>query len=304
MSLFLLELILFWANLLFSLPIKETNRVTFAVKHNYRFKFNVIKIFHELVKKIEMAYSSFPQGEIVSQLRRSIPEYSRGVWSIAMPFNRGGSELSKNFQLTFLSIRQQMQKEMGVDLGHVIASMDIAQSFDIINDTYISWAGDLGSEVLHIFRNGTHQQIGQRGSRASMPDILGDIDGDNIAHHMQSKHALDSLFDYYQGTGAHTRGVNINNRYRTFAKDLGLLDNNGKLQYKAANIIEEQIRGFIYQYTVLNNIKNPSNVIGIFTGNAQFISDTNIPNLTKTAAEQFIEIIISGIKDELLIANC
>jgi hypothetical protein len=41
---------------------------------------------------------------------------------------------------------------MGVDLGHVIASMDIAQSFDIINDTYISWAGDLGSEVLHIFR--------------------------------------------------------------------------------------------------------------------------------------------------------
>jgi hypothetical protein len=263
----------------------------------------VIKIFHDLVKNIEKAYSSFPQGEIVSQLRRSIPEYSRGVWSIAMPFNRGGSELSKKFQQTFLSIRQQMQKEMGVDLGHVVASMDIAQSFDIINDTYISWAGDLGSEVLHIFRNGTHQRIGQRGSRASMPDILGDIDGDNIAHHMQSKHELDSLFDYYQGTGTHTRGVNINNRYRTFAKDLSLLDNNGKLQSKAANIIEEQIRGFIYQYTALNNIKNPSNVIRIFTGYAQFISDTNIPNLTKTAAEQFIEIIRSGIKDELLIAN-
>jgi hypothetical protein len=71
--------------------------VTLAVKHNYRFKFNVIKIFHELVKKIEKTYSSFPQGEIISQLRRSIPEYNRGVWSIAMPFNRGGSELSKKF---------------------------------------------------------------------------------------------------------------------------------------------------------------------------------------------------------------
>jgi len=250
----------------------------------------------ELVKKIKEKHPDWTEEEIVSQLRRSIPEYTQGIWSMAMPFNKGPSIMEKEFQQEFLDIRKQMQTEMGVDLGHVVASMDIARSFDIIDDTYISWAGDLGSDVLQNFRNGTPMQIGTNNSRASMPDLLGDIDGDNIAHHMPKGYELESLFDYYEGSGIHTGGVSINNRYKTFATDLGLLDQNGNFQPTAVNRLEDKVTGFIYDSNSVNNLRHPLETFGsIFSGNAQFIPTSNVPNLTRSAAEQFLKIIQTGL---------
>ncbi|NJO16364.1 MAG: hypothetical protein HC877_11645 [Thioploca sp.] len=254
-----------------------------------------IENLRELTQAIETAHPDWCQSDIVSQLRRSIPEYSRGIWSAAMPFNRGPSLLEENFQHKFREIVQQMIKQEGIDLGHVVASIDIAQSFDIIDDTHASWAGDLGSAVLTSFRERDHLQIGPVGSRASMPDLLGDIDGDNIAHHMLEGQELEALFNYYQGIGE----VNMSNRYTTFAQDLGLLDQVGRFQSNAINIIESHTKSFIYSSNFIDNVRHFRKLVdGVLSGEVQPIFNTDIPNLIQNAAEQFREIIETGLHGE------
>jgi hypothetical protein len=266
-----------------------------VLKYDEKNNINNIDKFSELVKGIQAAHSDWTQEDIVSQLRRSIPEYTDIQWAIAMPFNSFPSDLEDKFKTDFNNIIENMKKEDGIDLGHVLVSIDMELSFHvpyIIDNIDVSWAGDLGSAVSKdVNAKTTLTPIGTKKSLANMPDILGDIDGDNIAKHMQSEHALDAIIDYYRGTSIDKDGVNIKNRYRTFANDLNLLDNNGNIKYNAANtIINKGIIGFIK----LNNLGR----FLLWPPWAMIQHVTKLREISQIAAKQFVDIISKGIKKE------
>lgn len=261
----------------------------------------------DLFSRIQAKHPEMSQGDMVSQLRRSIGKYAEGVWSVAMPFNKGPSELEPEFQKEFLAIRESMEHENGLDLGHVLASMDVAQSADImLNDAYASWAGDLGSAALETF--GTQQgnkpvpmDIGNEKTSAGMTDIMADIDGDNIARHMEKGHELDAMLAYYRNDGQYTNGVVAENRFHSFATDLNLLDDQGNLRSDATDEICDTTMDFILQ----DNLKESFNQIKdmLLDGKmpekgSGFILETNLPSLARDASQQFIDILAQGLSSE------
>jgi hypothetical protein len=250
--------------------------------------------FKELYSSIQKNHPDWDQSQIASELRKVDYGSDDGrIWDMAMPFNRGNSQLSAAEQSDFQKIRQEMIQQDDLDIGHVLVAMDVQQSFDTITDSHASWAGDLGTAVLDAYSSGSNVQLGT--NSASAADLMADIDGVNIANHMESDHEMDALFNYYLGNGEHCEGATINDRFSTFSADQNLLTDKGEMKTDAAEIIDDDITSFIYNNNFINNISNLFN--GKLPG-GEFIPTSEIPNLIDQSAEQFINILDQGMKSE------
>lgn len=248
----------------------------------------------ELTTMIQGNHPDWDQSRILSELRKVDYGSDDGeLWSMAMPFNNGDSQLTAAEQQEFQRIREDMIQQDDLDIGHVLVSMDVQQSLDIIEDSHASWAGDLGTAAEDAYIAGTSVRLGT--GSATVADLMGDIDGDNIANHMEKGHEMDALFNYYLGQGQHCDGKTINDRFSTFSADLNLLDETGAMKSDAADLIEGDITSFFY----MNNFKN--NVKGISEGellNGEFIPTSDIPDLIEESAKDFVEMIDQGIQQE------
>lgn len=176
-----------------------------------------------LIRDVKTQYPDWNQRKLISNMRRAIPEYSSGIWSVALPFNRGPSNLSSEMQARILKLRQQSMDTMGVDLARILTALDIRLNFDIVDNAFISWAGDIGSHALRLHVLGVDIPVGDPDSFASMSDLLGDIDGDNIARHARPGQELIDALAYY-GLNELPAGMpSVATRYSTFLQNLGLL---------------------------------------------------------------------------------
>lgn len=261
-------------------------------------KSDIFQVLTALLQDIQRDYPHWQQREIISQLRRTMPEYTRGIWGLAMPFNRGDSDLPDSYCERFAQLRQKAATGEQLDLAHVLTSIDVKQSIDIIRDAYASWAGDLGT---HVLANLTHQakvDVGSPESLANLADIHGDIDGDNIARHMPEGQAVTAVIAYYQGLETVMDGVTINSRYRTFARDMGLLDENGSFtadKERIRLILHNRIREFIMLDDLDPDAGHSLSLMeALFDENNQ----AQISELLDMAIDQFLAIIASGVELE------
>ena len=260
-----------------------------------------IDVFRELALLLGDVQREFPQwqeGEIVSQMRRSMPEYRHGVWSVAMPFNRGDSELPDRYRERFNQLRRQAVEVEQLDLGHVFTSIDVKQSFDIVRDAFASWAGDLGTHVLANFTNQAQVEVGSPDSLASLPDLHGDLDGDNIANHMPEGQAVTAVVAYYQGDDAVMNGITVYNRFRTFARDMDLLDGNGNFgvdKERMRQVFRRRVRQFIELDEIDLDGRHPIELLSdLFDEENQ----AKVNDLLDIALDQFLAIIASGVDHE------
>jgi hypothetical protein len=251
-----------------------------------------------LLHDIQRDYAHWRQDQVVSQLRRTMPEYSRGIWDVAMPFNRDDSDLPDSYRERFAQLRQKAAAEEQLDLGHVLTSIDVHQSVDLIRDAYASWAGDLGTHVLANLARQTRASVGSPDSLADMADIHGDIDGDNIARHMPDGKAVSAILAYYQGDDALMDGATINSRYRTFAGDMGLLDDEGNFtgdRDRIRFILHNRTREFI----ILDDFDpDAGHALGILKALFDEESKAQISELLDSTLDQFLAIIASGVEAE------
>ena len=265
--------------------------ITFRMTPSLKMHMNELK---ELYTAIQKNHPDWDQSRIVSELRKVDYGSNDGrIWDMAMPFNRGNSNLSAAEQFDFQRIRQDMIQQDDLDIGHVLVAMDVQQSFDTITDSHASWAGDLGTAVLDAHASGSNVQLGT--NSASTADLLADVDGVNIAKHMESGHEMEALFNYYLGNGEHCEGATIKERFSTFSADQDLLTDKGEMKTNAAEIIDDDITSFIYKNNLISNIN------GLFDGRlpgGEFIPTSDIPNLVDQSAEQFIDILEQGMRLE------
>ena len=71
---------------------------------------NIQDSFQELASLLADVQRDFPrweQDEVISQIRRSMPEYRDTIWRIALPFNVGESDLPDTLRERFDQLRRQ-----------------------------------------------------------------------------------------------------------------------------------------------------------------------------------------------------
>jgi hypothetical protein len=260
-----------------------------------------IDVFEELaalLADVRREYPHWQENEIISQLRRSMPEYRQAIWRIAMPFSRGDSQLPDSYRERLSQLRQLAAGIEQVDLGHVFTSIDIRQSIDIVRDVYASWAGDLGTHVLANFTNQAELEVGSPDSLACLADLHGDIDGDNIANHMPKGRAVSAVLAYYRSDEAFMDGVTVHSRFRTFARDLGLLDDDGYVctaEVHGRQILRNRTREFIEFDEIDLDGRGPLKLLSdLFDEEAQ----AKVNDLLDMAIEQFVAIIAAGVEGE------
>ncbi len=261
----------------------------------------VSSVYQELAALLDDLRRDYPhwqEREIVSQLRRSIPEYNQGIWRVAMPFNRGETELAERHRARFEQLRHEAIRGEQLDLAHVITSIDVRQSVDIIRDAYASWAGDLGTHVLANFTRQAPVDVGSEDSLAGLEDLHGDLDGDNIATHMPAGEPVAALVAYYHGDDAFMNGVTVHSRYRTFARDMGLLDDSGDFSANSEQmrrVLHGRVREFIELDEIDRDVRNPLKLLKEF-----FDADeqAQIGKLLDKAIDQFLAIIAAGVARE------
>lgn len=258
-------------------------------------------VFQELaalLTDVQRDYTHWDEGEVISQLRRSMPEYRQAIWRIALPFSRGDSQLPDRYRERLDQLRRQAADLEQVDLGHVFTSIDVKQSVNIIRDAYASWAGDLGTHVLANFTNQAQVEVGSPDSLASLADLHGDIDGDNIANHMPEGQAVTAVLAYYQGDETLMDGVTVRSRFRTFARDLGLLDDGGNVrtgELHARHALRSYTREFIEFDEIDLDGRHPLKLLSdLFNEENQ----AKVNELLDSAIEQFLAIIANGIERE------
>jgi hypothetical protein len=260
-----------------------------------------LTIFQELVAFLDDVQQNCPQweeAEVVSQIRRSMPEFRQRIWRISLPFNRSESDLPDRYRERLDYLRRRAETVEKLDLGHVFTSIDIRQSVDIVRDAYASWAGDLGTHVLSNFTNEAQVVVGSPDSLASLADLHGDIDGVNIANHMPEGKPVTAIAAYYQGNELLMNGVTVYKRFSTFACDLNLLDNSGT---KCVDKVpaHHPLRGYTREFIEFDEIdfdgRNP------FTLLSELFNEENqakVNHLLDVALEQFLQIIASGVEQE------
>ena len=259
---------------------------------------NTFQELAALLGDLQRDYPHWQESEIISQIRRSIPEYSHGVWSVAMPFNRGDSDLPASCRERFERVRQRAFDEERLDLAHVFTSIDIKQSFDIVRDAFASWAGDLGTHVLANFTHHTEVEVGTPDSLAGLEDLHGDIDGDNIANHMPVGKAVAAVRAYYLGDEALMNGVTVYRRFRTFARDMDLMDGDGNFgvdREQMRHVFRRRVQQFIELDEIDLDGRHPLRLlIDLFDEEDQ----AQVNKLLDTTLDQFIDIIASGVGRE------
>ena len=251
-----------------------------------------------LLQDLQHDYPDWQQGEIISQLRRTMPDYTHGIWNIALPFNRGDSELPQRYRRRFETLRQQAIADEELDLGHVLTSIDVRQSLDLIRDAYASWAGDLGTHVLANLTRQVQVKVGSSDSMASLPDLHGDMDGDNIARHMPEGQAVAAVVAYYAGDEAFMNGVTVKNRYTTFARNLRLLGEDDKVAMDKESV-RQMLVGRTWEFIQLDeldlDLRNPLKFLkDLFDAGEQ----AQIDELLAIAVDQFLNLLAAGIERE------
>ena len=258
-------------------------------------------VFQELaifLQDLQGDHPHWEEGDVISQLRRSIPEYRQSIWRLALPFNRGDSDLPESYRERLKQLRQQAANGEQLDLGHVFTSIDVRQSVDFIRDAYASWAGDLGTHVLSNFTNQTQLAVGRADSLASLVDLHGDIDGDNIANNMPEGRPIAAILAYYQGDETLMNGVTVRRRFHTFARDMNLLDDNGVVK---SDIVHSShaLRNYTREFIELDEIdldgRHPLKLL------KDLLSEENkakVNELLDIALQQFLQIISAGVEQE------
>jgi hypothetical protein len=251
-----------------------------------------------LLQDLQRDYPHWQQGEIISQLRRTMADYTHGIWSIALPFNRGDSELPEIYRQRFAMLRQQAVATEKLDLGHVLTSIDVRQSLDLIRDAYASWAGDLGTHVLANLTRQVQVRVGSPDSMAGLADLQGDMDGDNIARHMPEGQAVAAVVAYYTGDETIMNGVTVRNRYTTFARDMRLLDENGNLaidKEQVRQVFHGRTREFIQLDELNLDLRNPLKLLrDLFDREEQ----AQIDDLLTITIDQFLNLLAAGLERE------
>ena len=191
-----------------------------------------------------------------------------------------------------------MAADEQLDLGHVFTSIDVKQSFDIVRDAYASWAGDLGTHVLANFTRQEQIEVGSPDSLASLADLHGDIDGDNIANHMPQGQAVAAIVAYYQGDDMLMNGVTVRSRFRTFARDMDLLDDGGRVRVDIAHT-RYALRNYTREFIEFDEIdldgRHPLKLLNdLFNEENQ----AKVNDLLDIALEQFLQIITAGVERE------
>lgn len=261
-------------------------------------KQNIFQELAALLADLQRDYPQWQEHEIISQIRRSIPEYRQTIWRIALPFSHGSSDLPDGYQERFAQLRRKAVDLEKVDLGHVVTSIDIKQSVDIVRDAFASWAGDLGTHVLSNFNNQAEIVVGSADSLASLADLHGDLDGDNIANHMPEGRPVTAVVAYYQGDDTLMNGVTVHSRFQTFARDMKLLDDSGVLRFEDFQT-HSPLRKYTQEFIELDEIdldgRHPLKLLSdLFDEKNQ----AKVNELLEIALGEFMEIIASGVERE------
>lgn len=258
-------------------------------------------VFQELgalLAELRREYPQWREHEIISQIRRSMPEYRQTIWRVALPFSRGDSDLADGYRERFAQLRRKGVDLEQVDLGHVFTSIDIKQSVDIVRDAYASWAGDLGTHVLSNFNKQAQIVVGSPDSLASLADLHGDIDGDNIANHMPNGQPVSAVIAYYQGDETLMNGVTVRRRFHTFARDMNLLDDRGAVRTEkvpARHVLRNYTREFIEFDEIDLDGRHPLKLLNdLFDPHKQEL----LEQLLDAALDQFLLIINLGVEQE------
>jgi hypothetical protein len=227
-----------------------------------------------------------------------MPDYTHGIWRVALPLNQGDSALAGPLVAQFHMLRGQAIAADAVDLGHVLTALDIWQSVTLIESDFGSWAGDLGTHVLANATRSSNTAVGDEASLAGLADLQGDMDGDVIALHLPTGRPLDALAAYYTGDETLLNGVTWRRRYHTFAADLGLLDTDGKLAVDAAWAREglaARARTFIELDEVVAGARHPLRGLrALFERDEQ----AQIEAALDTAVGQFLDLLAAGLARE------
>jgi hypothetical protein len=258
-------------------------------------------IFQELaalLAELRREYPQWQEQEIISQIRRSMPEYRQTIWRVALPFSRGDSDLPDGYRERLAQLRHHAVDLEQVDLGHVFTSIDIKQSVDIVRDAYASWAGDLGTHVLSNFNKQAQVVVGSPDSLASLADLHGDLDGDNIANHMPEGQPVTAILAYYEGDETLMDGVTVHSRFHTFARDMDLLDESGLLRVEKIHThhaLHKYTREFIEFDEIDLDGRHPFKLLGDLLNEE---NQARVNDLLDTALAQFLQIIASGVERE------
>ena len=84
------------------------------------------------IDEVRAAYPNWRQRDLIANFRRAIPGYSEGVWTAAMPFNSGPSDLPVAMRERLWELIRDDAAESSVDLGHVLVCLDLALTPDLI----------------------------------------------------------------------------------------------------------------------------------------------------------------------------
>jgi hypothetical protein len=264
------------------------------------------------IDEVRAAYPDWRQRDLIANFRRAIPGYAEGVWTAAMPFNSGPSNLPVAMRERLCALLQADAAESGVDLGHVLVCLDLAANPDTIDDHFASWAGDLGLHALVNYLDGTDVPIGLPDplTHAARPDLLADLDGEVLARRVEPGRELDAVIAYYADrppsdpeAAPPIAAAHVSRRFRLFLADNDLLDERGVLRADAAapdGFLYRAVARFVFWEQLKNHLAHfrPGRLLRL-AAHGDFHDEPALRAAIGRTVEEFVEFLRAGLAEEV-----
>jgi hypothetical protein len=203
---------------------------------------NHINELRELANAIQNNHIDWSQGRILSELR-SVEDGPDDdiVVEMSMSFTCDNARMTVDEQNCFRKIRKSLIQFDDLDISRVILTMDTRRHFNALLSSNLTQSEKFGALInpTLISTRSMHSNT----YNITKAELIGKIDGSNIANHMEQGYEMEALFNYYLADGQHCDGVTVNARFTNFKADLYMIGE----RWAATKINEEHIHSFFDQ---------------------------------------------------------
>lgn len=237
--------------------------------------------FIAVVQRVEAAYPGAPWQDIATRIRKEFypgPSGAYGGIKAAFTWDDMIDEQEDIPPLDsgrvamedIVGLRKAQQSLLGLDIGHVMTGIDamnfpgtagIPRMHGVSGPAASTWSGDVGSALTNWANQATlNDQSDQTKEKfykdyASLDDLIGDIDGINIATMggLPENAPLSArLRRYYKGEG--TSQPTASRRYHSFCEKSGFSLAGNKLDASARAYIQDQVLRFAKAFNISGSV--------------------------------------------------
>lgn len=197
-----------------------------------------ITALQDLTHDLLNSHPEWEQSRILTELRNvDHGSDDDSIWGVGSPLDGESRSMTVDEQNQYRKIRQDMIEQAEFDIGRVLLTMDNRRHTDEVFDSLPTLSKNLGTLMKTTFTAiDSLQMIMEIPTKA---ELMGKIDGTNIANRMERGHEMDALFDYYLGEGQHCGNITIRDRFTVYEADQRMNSEKWAMHLETAKVIEE-----------------------------------------------------------------